>query len=274
MSSNGYTMFPLYTLLRYYHAGRRFVAMIIEEGVWLMNETHRRSLYPCVQDWLKSLPGSPDISFIEVDTTLADQEQKREQERIERAQQAFAKKAKKWNVPGKANAPRSLTWARHVYLMIRECSKACNNRLLENEEARLAYNHLVHVLTECGGVIRTGTPFKRFRYSRGIDINDISCYIHCLPNVPEDGTWSATIRIAYQPLYEHLKYTVIPYMDEIRLQKQKEIDIVQYRAHRDRAVHKMMKLTEDYEKKANVLRQKMERYQAYLDQLEYKKIET
>ena len=261
-------MFPLYTLLRYYYAGRRFISMVIEEGVWHINEIHQRSLYPTVQDWLKSLPGYPDISLISVDTTAADQEQQREQERIERAQKAVVQKAKKWNVPGKTNAPRSLTWARHVYLMIRECNKACNNRLLENEDARLAYNHLVHVLTECSGSIRTSIPFKRHRYIKGIDINDISCYIHCLPNVPEDGTFYATIRIAYQPLYAHLKYTVVPYMEQIQLEKQKDVDIAQYRACRDRAVKKMMKLTERYEKEANVLREKMERYQDYLDQLE------
>jgi hypothetical protein len=267
-------MFPLYTLLRYYHAGRRFVAMIIEDGVWVMNETHRRSLYPCVQVWLMSLPGSPDISLLEIDSTLANQEEKREKERMEHAKQAVTKKAKKWNVPGKFNHPRSLTWARHIYMMIRECSKKCNNRLLENEEARLAYNHLVHVLTEFNDSIRTLVPFPRYRYTRGIDINDLPTMIHVLPNVTDDGMFHAAIRIAYQPLYVHLKYTVIPYMDEIKRQKEKEVDIAQYRAHRDRAVKKMMKLTEDYEKKASVLREKMERYQAYLDQLEGEKIET
>ena len=261
-------MFPLYTILRYEHDGRRFVSMVIEEGVWHINGAQCRSLYPSIQDWLKSLPGSPDLSMISVDTTSAEQEQQREQQRIERAQQAAVQKSKKWNVPSKTNAPRSLTWARHVYLMIRECNKACNNRLLENEEARLAYNHLVHVLTECGGIIRTSIPFRRHRYIKGIDINELSSYIHCLPNVPEDGTWFATIRIAYQPLYAHLKYTVIPYMEQIRLKKQREVDIAEYRAYRDRAVQKMMKLTERYEKEASVLRDKMDRYQSYLDQLE------
>ena len=273
MSNSDYTMFPLYTLLRYEHDGRRFVSMVIEDGIWHMNQSRNHCHYSSVQDWLLSLPNSPDISLIVIDTTFADQEEKREQQRIELAQQAATNNNKKWNVPVIFNSPRSLTWARYVYRMIRECNKACNNRLLENEEVRLAYNHLVHVLTNLSSSIRTSVPFARYRYVRGIDIYDLSSMIHVLPD-REEADLLAQIRIAYEPLYEHLKYTVVPYMNDIHLKKQKEADIKNYRGCRDRAVKKMMRLTEKYEKEASVLREKMDRYQAYLDQLEGdKKIE-
>jgi hypothetical protein len=263
-------MFPLYTILRYIHnAGHKYVSMVVEDGIWHMNQSRNHCRYSTVQEWLQSLPDSPDLSLIVVDKTFADREEKREQERAERAKEAATKKSKKWNVPVKFNHPRSLTWARHIYTMIRECSKKCNNRLLENEEARLAYNHLVHVLTDLTNFIVTSVPFARERYIRGIDIYDLQTMVHVYPTIIlEEADLLAEVRIAYEPLYEHLKYTVVPYMNQVRLKMQKEADIKIYSDCRDRAVKKMMKLTEKYEKESEVLRDRMDRYQSYLDQLE------
>jgi hypothetical protein len=57
-------------------------------------------------------------------------------------------------------------------------------------------------------------------------------------------------------------------MNQVRLKMQKEADIKIYSDCRDRVVKKMMKLTEKYEKESAVLRDRMDRYQSYLDQLE------
>jgi hypothetical protein len=231
-------------------------------------------MYPSLEEWLAVLPGSPDQSMLQIDTNLAEEEQKQEDMRVTHATQAVLKKKTKWNVPPLRGMCRSLPWARHIYTLIRECDK----ELLQREDMRDAYNHLVDVLTTYANVIRTSVPltFRRYRYGVTFSpdihapFDGIQEYVHPNPIAPPSAFEDAlhTIHAAYQPLYALLHDTVVPFMERITREKRVARDRIVYTRCRDRYVKQMMRLTEQYEKKATYLRSQMERYQFYLNELE------
>ena len=269
-------MFPLRTVLRYVPIGAsndiNHYGVVMEDGI----RADGVRMYPSLEEWLAVLPGSPDRSMLQIDTNLAEEEQKQEDVRVTRATQAVLKKKTKWNVPALHGMCRSLPWARHIYTLIRECDK----ELLKREDMRDAYNHLVHVLTGYATVIRTSVPLTYRRYRCGItfspDIyaqNDgIQEYVH--PNPTTTATPTAfqealhTVHTAYQPLYALLQDTVVPFMERITLEKRIARDRVVYTRGRDRYVKQMMRLNERYEREATYLRSQMERYQSFLNELE------
>jgi len=266
-------MFPLYSVLRYQPANEtgHYTAMIMEDGVWQMKgQTGNRTLYPSVTEWLTTLPGSPDPSALQVSTKLAEDEQRREDLRIDHAKQAASKKKTKWNVPRLKSMARSLPWARHIYSMIRECDPT----LLTRDDMRDAYNQLVQFLTDHANELRTSMIRRRFRYERGIQIHSgvyrAGDIIYPLLNVTTQRYTELfdMVQVVYQPLYAILQETVVPFMERKRLEKQRNADLKIYRRRRDQYVKQMMKLTEKYEKDAAWLRNQMERYQSYIDQIE------
>ena len=269
-------MFPLRTVLRYVPIGAtndiNYYGVVMEDGI----RADGIRMYPSLEEWLAVLPGSPDRSMLQIDTDLAEEEQKQEDIRVTHATQAVLKKKTKWNVPPLRGMCRSLPWARHIYTLIRECDK----ELLKREDMRDAYNHLVDVLTGYANVIRTSVPltFRRYRY--GVTFSPdiyapqggIQEYVHPNPNTtaPAAAFEEAlhAIQTAYQPLYALLQNTVVPFMERITREKQVTRDRAVYTRGRDRYVKQMMRLTERYEREASYLRSQMERYQSFLDELE------
>ena len=267
------TMFELNSILRYYPIdavdGVHYTALFLEEGV-LQIKGGARMMFPTVEDWLQSLPGSPDPSMIQVSTKLAEQQKHTEKRKN------VQKDKKKWNVPALRNIARSLPWARHIYTMIRECDKA----LLQREDMRDAFNHLVHILLEHNEIIQSSAPYKFQRYTHGISVvndnvvcysnNNIRGYVQYLPHVTREQYVESlnAIYTAYQPLYVLLHDTVVPFMEQKYRELCKKRDLKIYQRARDKYVKQMMRLNVRYEKESAYLRGLMERYQSFIDQIE------
>ena len=158
-------MFELYSVLHYCPIGApediQYTATVMEEGIWQV-EGGDQTMFPTLEEWLQSLPGSPDPSMLTVTAKLAEEHKHKEEQKVKKANKVVPKK--KWNVPSLRNMPRSLSWARHIYTMIRECD------LLSREDMRDAFNHLVETLLSHNDVIRTSIPYRYRRYTHGIQL--------------------------------------------------------------------------------------------------------
>jgi len=266
-------MFDLHSVLRYYPIGAleddHYTATILEEGVWQVHGGGSRTMFPTVEEWLQSLPGSPDPSMLSVSTKLAEQHRRKEEQKIEKVKTG----KKKWNIAAR-NIPRSLRWARHIYTMIRECDKA----LLQREDMRDAFNHLVQILLDHNEIIQSSAPYRHRRYTHGITLtnnnmcnNNIRDYVHAGPQTKSRDQYLntlSTIYEAYRPLYELLKDTVVPFMEKKYKEMCNKRDLKIYQRMRDKYIQQMMKLNDRYEKESSHLRDLMARYQSYIDQIE------
>lgn len=264
-------MFALYSVLHYCPIGAtddvEYTATVMEEGIWQIEGGGNHTIFPTLEEWLQSLPGSPDPSMLAVTATLAEEHKRKEKQRIEKVK----RDKKKWNVPLR-NMPRSLLWTRHIYSMIRECDRT----LLQRDDMRDAFNHLVQTLLDHNDVIRTSVPYPRKRYTSGIRLESdfdaydgIRDYVHILPHT-DRAHYRDTLRIiyaAYEPLYALLHDTVVPFMERTYKDKCNRRDMIIYQRTRDKYVAKMIKLTAKYEQEADHLRSQMERYQSYMDRI-------
>ena len=133
-------------------------------------------------------------------------------------------KAKKviWKVPMQRAAIRSTHWARHIYFMIKEA----NPTLLQRDDIRDAYNHLVNCLIlHCNSVV-SYSPRSYSKYYQGIKFDTLQSFstsrtISLLPEQPaEQYRVIEDIYAAYEPLYQLIKDEVVPYM--ARIMKEKE----------------------------------------------------
>jgi len=271
-------MFQIGSILRYNPIGstdESYTAVILEEGVWESKGIILSKLFPTVEAWLETLPGSPEPSMLQVSSTLAEEKKRIEDERIDNVKKGKKKQNKiKWNVPSLRNIPRSLPWARHIYSMIQECDP----ELLKRADICDAYNHLVQTLLDHNESIHSIIPYKRERYLNGITLynkklfhkNSLNSYIGILPHTTHTQYEKALDEIytAYQPLYVFLEQTVVPFMNKKYKQQCDECDLKEYRRYRDQYVTKMINLTRKYEQESALIRGQMERYQSYIDEIQ------
>ena len=142
----------------------------------------------------------------------------------------------KWNVPSKSTIRSidSLPWARYVYCMIKEA----NPEFLKNDTIRTLYNELVSCLSSYAGHIMTRPPYFYRRYSpSNIQINEgANTVVGALPPLfiqhrnLQTGEFQHTsfvfqenmnhILSVYRPLYDQIKFDVLPYMER-RLHEKK-----------------------------------------------------
>jgi hypothetical protein len=256
-------MFPLHSILRYHLSnGVHYTAKMLREGV-LQIKGGPRCAYSSVEEWLNTLPGSPDPSKL----IITSEDDENEQRKTLREQQKIEKKKTTWHVPPARNMLRSLPWARYVYGMIREHHRVCGSGLLQCEDMRLAYNHLVKVLTEHSHQLRTCTPLNTYQYKKGMQISELEYNIIPIHTMSMDELISIVAN-AYRPLYTMLCDNVIPYMERILKERRKKRDIKIYQRLRAKYVRKMMILTARYEREAEHLRSQMEYCQDRLNRME------
>ena len=172
-----------------------------------------------------------------------------------------------WHIPAMRTMIRSLPWARHIYTLIHEHHNTCNSGLLQREDIRDAYNHLVDVLTDHAQQLRTCIPLKSSRYEKGIQISELKYYIIPIHTMSNDELLSI-VTSAYRPLYNLLCDNVVPYMERIAKEQQKKLEISSLQWYRNKFIKKIMKLTARYERDTAPLRQEMEYYQNRLNQIE------
>ena len=256
-------MFPLYSVLRYYPSNDvHYTAKMLHEGV-LQIKGGSRQMYSSVEEWLNTLPGSPDPSRL----IVTSEQDEAEQHKKQREQQMTEKKNTTWHVPPARNMLRSLPWARYIYGLIRKHHRVCGSGLLQHEDMRLAYNHLVRVLTEHSHQLRTCTPLGPYWCLRGVHISELKHYIIPIHTVSIDEL-IAIVTGAYSPLYTMLCDSVIPYMERVVKERRKKRDVKTYQRLRAKYVRKMMILTARYERDAEHLRHQMEYCQDRLNRIE------
>ena len=256
-------MFPLHSVLRYYPSNDiHYTAKMIREGV-LQIKGGPRCMYSSVEEWLDTLPGSPDPSRLLV-TSAADENERRKQLL---KQKRTEKQNTSWHIPSLQTMAGSLPWARYIYTLIREHHQVCSSGLLRREDMRLAYNHLVRILTEYSHQLRTCPPLHTYRYRRGIQISELENFIIPIHHLSIDELIQI-ITNAYRPLYEMLCENVVPYMERIAKERRKKQTIRTLTRYRNKYVHRMMKLTARYERDAEHLRHQMEYCQEQLHQAE------
>jgi hypothetical protein len=256
-------MFPLHSVLRYYSSNDvHYTAKMMEQGVFQIKGGPRH-MYSSVEEWLNTLPGSPDPSKL----IITSEHDENEQRKKLREQQKIEKKKTTWHVPPARNMLRSLPWARYVYGMIREHNRVCGSGLLQREDMRLAYNHLVKVLTEHSHQLRTCTPLHTYQYKKGVQISELAYNIIPIHTMSMDEL-VLIVANAYRPLYTIMCDNVIPYMERILKERRKKRDIKIYQRLRAKYVRKMMILTARYEREAEYLRHQMEYCQDRLNRIE------
>ena len=256
-------MFPLYSILRYHLSNDvHYTAKVLRDGV-LQLKGGPRHVYSCVEEWLSILPGSPDPCKLVVTSNYQENEQRKKQ----RDQQKTEKKRTMWHVSPVRNMIRSLPWARYIYSLIREHHRVCGSGLLQREDMRLAYNHLVHILTEHSHQLRTCPPLHPYRYLRGVHISELKHYIIPIHTASMDELVTIVAN-AYRPLYTMLCDNVIPYMERVVKERRKKRDTKTYQRLRAKYVHKMMILTARYEREAEHLRSQMDYCQDKLNRIE------
>ena len=260
-------MFPLHSVLRYYLSNDiHYTAKILEEGVFQIKGGSRH-MYSSVEEWLNTLPGSPDPSKLVVTSKHDENEQRKQLCKQLREQKLVEKKKTTWHVPPARMMVRSLPWARYIYDLIREHHRVCSSGLLQREDMRLAYNHFVKVLTEHSHQLRTCPPLSPYRYLRGVHISELEHYIIPIDTMSMDELISIVAN-AYRQLYTILCDNVIPYMERTVKERRKKRDTKIYQRLRAKYVHKMMILTARYERNAEYLRSQMDYCQDKLNRIE------
>jgi hypothetical protein len=222
-----------------------------------------RCMYASVEEWLITLPGSPDPSTL----IVTSEQDENEKYLLKREQKVVEKKKTTWHVPPARNVLRSLPWARYIYGLIRKHHRVCGSGLLQCEDMRLAYNHLVKVLTEHSHQLRMCTPLRPYRCLRGVHISELEHYIIQIHTMSMDELIQI-VDNAYRPLYTIMCDNVIPYMERIVKERRDKRDKKTYQRLRAKYVHKMMILTARYERDAEHLRHQMEYCQDRLNRIE------
>ena len=256
-------MFPLHSVLRYHPSNDvHYTAKVLQGGVFQI-KGGSRCMYASVEEWLNILPGSPDPSKL----VVTSEHDENEQHKKLREQQKTEKKKTTWHVPPARAMVRSLPWARYIYGLIRKHHRVCGSGLLQCEVMRLAYNYLVKVLTEHSHQLRTCTPLGPYWSLRGVHISELKHYIIPIDTMSMDEL-TTIITSAYSPLYTMLCDSVIPYMERVVKERRKKRDIHTYQRLRAKYVHKMMILTDRYEREAEHLRSQMDYCQDKLNRME------
>ena len=260
-------MFPLHSILRYHFSNdAHYTAKVLQKGVLQLKGGPRR-IHSSVEEWLSTLPDSPEPSRLIVTSEQDENEQRKQLRKQLREQKLVEKKKTTWRVPPARNMLRSLPWARYIYDMIREHNRVCGSGLLQREDMRLAYNHLVKVLTAHSHQLRTCTPLSTYRYKRGMHISELEYNIIPIHTMSMNEL-IMMVSYAYQPLYTMLCDNVIPYMERILKERRKKRDRKIYHRLRAKYVHKMMILTARYEREAEHLRSQMDYCQDRLNRIE------
>lgn len=256
-------MFPLHSVVRYHLSNDiHYTAKILQDGV-LQLKGGPRQLYSSMEEWLSTIPGSPEASAL-VMTSEYDENERRKQQR---KQKLVQKKQTTWHVPSTRMMIRSLPWARYLFDLIREHSRVCDSGLLQREDMRLAYNHFVQVLTDHSDQLRTCPPLKSCRYERGIHISELEHYIIPIRTMSMKDLVPIVVN-AYSPLYHMLLDNVVPYMAHVVKERRKKRDTNTFQRLRNKYVRKMMILTARYEREATFLRSQMDYCQERLNQIE------
>jgi hypothetical protein len=178
-----------------------------------------------------------------------------------------------WNVPAPRAAIRSTHWARHIYNMIKEANPA----LLQRDDIRDAYNHLVNCLILQRDSVISYSPLSYAKYRQGIQFDSLQSFsnsrtVNMLPgqyaySAEQYRTIVADIYAAYEPLYQLIKDEVVPYMARIVTEKENKSKKDNYTHSLNRLLEQQMKTIRQYQSTMADMQQHIDRYTALLAEL-------
>ena len=257
------------TTLRFYPCDENldvhYTAVVLKEGLLQVKAPGQtgKQHFESVDAWLASLPGSPPIHALSLQCLST-------KEPAKRSTRPARPKKVKWNVPSKPTirSINSLPWTRYLYCMIKEA----NPELLKNEVIRDLYNELVSCLESYSGHIETRPPYFYKRYClSSIQLKEgADTIVGVLPPLFSQhrnlhtGDYQHTSAVfqenlnhvlsVYRPLYEQIKFDVLPYMErrlyEKKAKERKRVCnflVARYNAS-------LMKLTRNFEARAQYFR--------------------
>jgi hypothetical protein len=179
-----------------------------------------------------------------------------------------------WNIPAPRAAIRSTHWARHIYTMIKEANPA----LLQRDDIRDAYNHLVNFLILQRDSVITYPPAAHAKYRAGIQYDTLQSFsnsrtINLLPGQYAYGAEQfraivSTIYDAYLPLYQLIKDEVVPYMARIVKEKEYKDKKSGYTQSLNRLLEQQMKTIKQYQSTMSYMQKQIDEYTALLANLE------
>jgi hypothetical protein len=265
-------------MLRFYPCDENldvhYTAVMLNKGLLQVKAPGQtgKQHFESVDAWLASLPGSPSIHAIILQTPS-----------IQPIIRHTRPKKVKWNVPSKSTIRSidSLPWARYVYCMIKEA----NPEFLKNDTIRTLYNELVSCLSSYAGHIMTRPPyFYRRYYVAGIQINEgADTVVGALPPLfiqhrnLQTGEFQHTsfvfqenmnhILSVYRPLYDQIKFDVLPYMEHClheKKVKERTRHCIKVLANYN---SRLMKLTRKFEGQAQYFRHYINSFETELASL-------
>jgi len=255
---NELTMFTSGTTLRYYPSSEEdalhYTAVVTKDNQIIQVKGGEKQMFDTIDAWLQSLPGSPPVTALVV-------QDKEEVKKVALSKKESKPKKVKWNKP--SQKIKSAHLAIHIYKMINEADPT----MLDREDIRDAYNHLVDRLVEYRDIIQTYSPSARYKYTRGFNYGSLaefqqSHYISLNVNVYniEYNQIKARIYEAYRPLYEMIKHTINCYMGQKADEQSKKEELKQYKKKLAEIQKKQMKMIQKYQNW-------MALYQGRVDQL-------
>lgn len=182
-------------------------------------------------------------------------------------------KAKKvvWNVPMQRAAIRSTHWARHIYFMIKEA----NPTLLQRDDIRDAYNHLVNCLILHGNSVVSYSPHLYSKYHQGIKFDTLQSFYtsRTISLLPEQHAEQYRVIVediyaAYEPLYRLIKDEVVPYMAQIVKEKEYKDKKSGYTYALNRLLDQQMKTIKHYQSAMSTIQIEIDEYTARLTELD------
>lgn len=262
--------YPLYTVLKVHIVDDiEYTATITQDGVWqIKGKRGKQDIFPTVEEWIASLPGSPSINEIKATYVLAEQEERREQNQKKKA------KKEKWDVPTRRHPIKSLPYAYYLYSLIKECDKTHKTGLLLREDIRKAYNHFVAVLITLGTKLSTYIPYKT-NYYKELNVKSFTYNTNILQSRRiEQAGWGEyhNLEAAYKSLLDLFQDNLIPWMAQKYDDLVDEMDLKETRQHRDMCIKQIERLTEIYNAKIAHLHTKVARYQGTIDKIQNKKL--
>jgi len=242
--------FPAKSILRFYPSNdatnatnaTHYSAVVVKDGSIFeikSPDNREKASYATLDLWFASLPGTPSIENLQVDTEgKLEAKQKAEskaesQEKPEKKQKK--QKPAKCNLPGRNNHIKSLGWLRLIYSMMKQANKT----LISNEAVITAFNKLYDCLLKYDGIIETKANVPHYsKYQNVIKLDDKAyCNTRGIPgavvqlDLPNERRNAILddICATYQPLYDLIKRDVIPYLEMKTWEFNKKIDGKRYR---------------------------------------------
>jgi len=236
-------------------------AVQMKDGIVAMSPRSDPVVWERLEDWTSYYPSQLPCK-VETDTHVADL--------LDMPQQR--EPVTQWKIPRKSQEIALLKWPRHLYTLISECG------LLEREDLRAAYQHLLDVLTEHRRELKTRAPHVAQKYRQGVQfywsvdmkhegIRDWVVFEEGV-DAARERTLLYQVLAAYYPVYELIRDVVVPYMKERQEEDTRQREIERFQKLLANTVESHRRHMESSKWEEERLLGRMKSHQEHLNQLD------